>query len=147
MRPIPEGFEVRHSLVVTEAMTVDFEQDDPRLGKLHPVYATYWVTKHVELVSRKIILDFLEDGEEGIGFEVAVKHIASALVGMKVELVAKHLKTEYLKARGNRIYASCEVFNELGDKVTEATTTQVVMDRGRLEHNFDTLKQRWKESK
>lgn len=140
MRPIPEGFEAKHSLVVTEAMTVDFEQDDPLLGKLHPVYATYWVTKHVELVSRKIILDFLEDGEEGIGFEVAVKHVASALPGMRVDLVAKHLKTE-----GKRIYASCEVFNELGDRVAEATTTQVVLEKAGLEHNFDTLKQRFEQ--
>ena len=142
MRPIPDGFETRHSLIVTEAMTVDFEQDDPRLGKLHPVYATYWVTKHVELVSRKIILDFLEDGEEGIGFEVSVKHVASALVGMKVELTAKYLRTE-----GNRVYASCQVFNELGDKVAEATTTQVVLNKMKLEDNFDALKERWRTNK
>jgi len=138
MRPIPEGFETHYSLVVTEAMTVDFEQDDSRLGKLHPVYATYWVTKHVELVSRKIILDFLEDGEEGIGFEVSVKHVASALVGMKVELSAKHIRTE-----GNRIYASCLVFNELGDKIAEATTTQVGLSESKLQDNFSSLKERW----
>ncbi len=138
MKPIPEGYAATHTLTVTEAMTVDFEQAEPELGKLHNVYATYWLTKHMELVSRKIILPFLEPHEEGIGFEVSVRHLASALPGMKVTLNATFERTEK-----NRIYARCEAFNELGDKVGEGTTTQVVMDRKRLEAGFAALHERW----
>ena len=138
MKPIPEGYEVAHSLIVTEAMTVDFEQDDPALGKLHNVYATYWLTKHMELVSRKIILPFLEPHEEGVGSEVSVRHLASALPGMEVRLTAAYLRTEE-----GRIYARCEAFSELGDKVGEGTTTQVVMTRARLEEGFKRLQERW----
>ena len=119
-------------------MTVDFEQAEPELGKLHPVYATYWLTKHMELVSRKLILPFLEENEEGIGFEVSVKHLASALPGMEVRLTAQHLRTEK-----GRIYARCEAFNELGDKVGEGATTQVVLDRERLGAGFAALRERW----
>ena len=140
MKPIPEGTTATHTLTVTEAMTVDFEQSTPELGKLHNVYATYWLTKHIELVSRKIILPFLEPHEEGIGFEVSVKHLASALPGMKVTLNAT-----FERAEKRRIYARCEAFNELGDKVGEGTTTQVVMDRGRLEAGFAALRKRWQE--
>ena len=140
MKKVPENYTVTHSLTVTEAMTVDFEQNDPALGKLHNVYATYWLVKHIELVSRKIILPFLEPHEEGIGFEVSVKHLASALPGMEVRFTATHLRTEK-----NRVYARCEVFNELGDKVGEGTTTQVVMERERLEVGFERLKERWRE--
>ena len=142
MKPIPEGTAATHTLTVTEAMTVDFEQSTPELGKLHRVYATYWLTKHIELVSRKIILPFLEPHEEGIGFEVSVKHLASALPGMEVRLGAVHLRTEK-----NRIYARCEAFNELGDKVGEGTTTQVVLNREGLEAGFAALRERWKEDK
>ena len=138
MKPIPEGYKATHSLTVTENMTVDFGQDEPALGKLHNVYATYWLTKHVELVSRKIILPFLEPSEEGIGFEVSVKHLASALPGMEVRLTAEHLRTE-----NNCVYARCEAFNELGDKVGEGTTTQVVLARARLEAGFERLRERW----
>ena len=120
-------------------MTVDFEQSTPELGKLHAVYATYWLTKHMELVSRKIILPFLEPHEEGIGFEVSVRHLASALPGMNVTLNATFERTEK-----TRVYARCEAFNELGDKVGEGTTTQVVLDRGRLEAGFAALRRRWK---
>ncbi len=138
MRPIPEGYTTRHEVVVTEAMTVDFEQPEPELGRLHPVYATYWLTKHMELVSRKIILPFLEEGEAGIGFEVSVRHLASALLGMKVRLTARHLKTER-----NRVYATCQAYSELGDKVGEGSTTQVILPRERLEQGFKALRERW----
>lgn len=139
MRPIPAGYRAEHELVVTDGMTVDFEQDEPRLGKLHPVYATYWLTKHVELASRKIILPFLEPGEEGIGHEVRLRHLASALPGMRVRLVATHERTE-----SNRVVVRVEAENELGDLVGEATTIQVVLPREALERGFERLAERWK---
>ena len=138
MKPIPKGHTATHEIVVTEEMTVDFEQDDPRLGKLHPVYATYWLVKHMEMVSRKVILPFLDADEEGVGFEVSVTHLASALPGMTVRISAEHLKTE-----GNRIYARCEAVSELGDLVGTGTTTQVWMKRERLNGGFAKLRDRW----
>lgn len=142
MRPIPPGYRARHELVVEPRMTVDFEQGDPQLGQLHPVYATYWLTKHVELVSRKIILPFLEAHEAGIGFQVAVTHLASALPGMRVALEAEHLRTET-----NRVYARVRAWNELDDLIGEATTTQVILDAARLEQNFAALRRRWQEAR
>ena len=138
MKPIPVGHTASHEILVTENMTVDFEQDDPRLGKLHPVYATYWLVKHMEMVSRKIILPFLDADEEGVGFEVSVTHLASALPGMTVRISAEHLKTE-----GNRIYAHCEAVSELSDLVGTGTTTQVWMKRERLNGGFAKLRERW----
>ncbi len=138
MKPIPIGYQTFHELVVEERMTVDFEQLEPELGKLHPVYSTYWLAKHVELVSRKLILPFLEVGEAGIGFQVSVAHLASALPGMEVRLEARHERTEK-----NRVYAKVSAWNELGDIIGEATTTQVILDRARLEQGFERLRERW----
>lgn len=142
MKAIPKGYTAYHALTVRDDMTVDFEQAEPQLGKLHPIYATYWLTKHIELVSRKLILPFLEEGEEGIGFEVYVKHIASALPGMRVSLKAMHIRTER-----ERVYASCEAFNELGDKIGEGKTTQIVTAQAKLEQAFDKLDRRWKSNR
>lgn len=143
MRQIPEGYETQHLIVVTEAMTVDFEdREDPRLGKLHPVYATYWLTKHMELVSRKIILPFLEEGEAGIGYEVAVKHLASALPGMRVHLTARFERMER-----NRVHASCEARTELGDLIGTGSTVQVILPEERLQAAFDDLRRRFEERK
>jgi len=141
MRAIPAGFEARFTLTVTDAMTVDFEQDQPGLGRLHPVYATYWLTRHAELASRKIILPFLEDGEEGIGFEVRIRHVASALPGMRVTLTAR-----LREQAGNRVYADVSAVNELGDVVGEGATTQVILPRRALETGFERLRARWREA-
>lgn len=139
MRAIPAGFETRHEVTVTDAMTVDFEdRSDPRLGELHPVYATYWLAKHMELVSRKIILPFLEEGEAGIGFAVAVEHLASALPGMRVTLTATFERQER-----NRVHASCRATNELGDLVGTGSTVQVILPEERLERGFTELRARW----
>ncbi len=138
MKAIPDGYEATFEVTVTEAMTVDFEQDDPRLGRLHPVYATYWLTKHAELVSRKIILPFLDDGDEGIGHEVRIRHLASALPGMRVKLTARFVRQE-----GSRVYADVRGVSELGDVVGEGATTQVVLPREKLELGLAKLRDRW----
>lgn len=139
MRTIPEGFETHHEVVVTEEMTVDFEdREDPRLGKLHPVYATYWMTKHMELVSRKIILPFLEEGEVGIGYEVAVKHLASALPGMRVSL-----KATFERLERNRVHATCEAVSELGDLIGTGSTVQVILQEERLDGALSELRARF----
>lgn len=141
MRAIPAGFETRHEVTVTDAMTVDFEdRSDPRLGELHPVYATYWLAKHMELVSRKIILPFLEEGEAGIGFEVAVKHVASALPGMRVTLTARFERMER-----NRVFATCQAVSELDDVLATGSTVQVILSEERLEGAFDDLRQRFEQ--
>ena len=136
MRPIPGGYEASFETVVTPEMTVDFEE----LGRVHPVYATYWMTKHMELASRKIILPFLEEGEDGIGYEVHVRHLASALPGMRVRITARHRRTE-----GNRVYATCEAENELGDRIGEGETVQVILPRSKIEAIFERLRKRFEE--
>ncbi len=139
MREIPAGRQVHHELVVTPEMTVDFEQDDPRLGALHPVYATYWMAKHMELASRKIILPYLEDDEEGIGFRVEVTHVASALPGMRVRVDAFFRETVK-----NRVHVDCTAHSELGDLIGEGATVQVILKKERLEENFAALRERVK---
>lgn len=140
MKAIPKGYATTFTLTVSDAMTVDFEQPETGLGKLHPVYATYWMTKHMELASRQLTLPFLDADEEGIGFEVAVKHLASALPGMQVTIQTRHLAT-----RKTRVYTECEAYSELGDKIGEGSTTQVILPRDVLERGFESLKRRWLE--
>ena len=139
MKTIPAGHTAQHSIVVSQAMTVDFEvAGDPRLGALHPVYATYWMAKHMELVSRKIILPYLEEGEEGIGFRVEVDHLASALPGMRVDIQGVFARQER-----NRVHVACSARNELGDLIGEGATVQVILPLAKLESNFAALQQRW----
>lgn len=121
-------------------MTVDFAvAGDARLGRLHPVYATYWMAKHMELVSRKIILPYLEEGEEGIGYRVEVDHLASALPGMRVDIEGVFNRQER-----NRVHVDCRAVNELGDLIGEGATVQVILSTERLNDNFEKLRARWR---
>jgi predicted thioesterase len=139
VRVIPPGFTAHHHVLVTPSMTVDFEvEDDDRLGALHPVYATYWLAKHLELVSRKIILPYLEDDEEGIGYRVEVDHLASALPGMRVEVTGV-----FDQQTGNRVHVTCQAVSELGDVIGRGSTVQVILAKTRLDENLLKLQHRW----
>ena len=134
MKSIPTGFTQTLTVTVTEEMTVDFGE----LGKVHPVYATYWMAKHFEEAGRKIILPFLEEGEGGIGAQVEVFHTASALPGMQVTVTATFERQE-----GRRIYARMQAVNELGDDIGHGTTTQVVLPQAKIDAGFEDLRGRW----
>ena len=134
MRPIPAGFTQTLTVSVTDEMTVDFGE----LGRVHPVYATYWMARHFEEAGRKIILPFLEGGEGGIGSEVTVAHTASALPGMTVTVTATFERQE-----GRRVYAAMRAVNALGDEIGTGRTTQVVLPQARIDANFDALRERW----
>jgi fluoroacetyl-CoA thioesterase len=137
VRSIPPSTRASHLITVTDAMTVDFEQPDPGLGRLHRVYATYWMAKHFELVSRKLTLPFLEEHDEGIGFELSVRHLAPALPGMKVELEARLQRVE-----GNRVFVACRAVSSLGDLIGEGSTTQVILSKDALARRFARLRHR-----
>lgn len=68
---------------VTEDMFASFEGH-----VVHPVYSTVAMVYHMEWVSRKIILPFLEDHEEGMGAAVQIKHINAAPLHTQVTLTA-----------------------------------------------------------
>jgi fluoroacetyl-CoA thioesterase len=127
LRPIPEGYEARLGVVVSNDMTVEFGE----LGALHPVYATYWMAKHMEEAGRKIILPFLEPDEDGVGSALSLRHHAPVLPGARLEVIARYEKTD-----GNRIHARCEVRDEAGTLVGEGSTEQVVLPRDSLTHRF-----------
>jgi fluoroacetyl-CoA thioesterase len=124
VRPIPPGYEARVDVVVTDAMTVDFEE----LGRVHPVYATYWLCKHMEEAGRKIILPFLEEGEEGIGSAVSARHLAPAVAGQRLDVVAEHVAT-----KRNRVRVRCRATNQAGELVGEGETEQTILPRERIE--------------
>jgi fluoroacetyl-CoA thioesterase len=131
MRPIPPGYEGRIEVTVTDEMTVDFDE----LGRVHPVYATYWIAKHMEEAGRKIILPFLEEGDAGIGTAVSVRHLAPALPGTRVTVRAVHERTD-----GNRVHARCSATREEGTLVAEGATEQAIVSAASFERRLAELR-------
>ncbi len=69
---------------MTEEMLVD-------LGgrRIHPVYATAWMVRHAEEVSRAVIEPHLAPEEDATGYAVSVVHERPARVGDRLRVVAR----------------------------------------------------------
>lgn len=98
------GQQANHEFIVTPDMFASFEGQ-----VVHPAYSTVSMVYHMEWASRKIILPYLEEHEEGIGGAVKVKHIAPTGAGTKVKVTAVLTKLE-----GHLVTTEVEVHNEKG---------------------------------
>ncbi|HLO12197.1 MAG TPA: hotdog domain-containing protein [Pseudoneobacillus sp.] len=61
---------------------------------VHPAYSTVSMIYHMEWASRKIILPFLEEDEEGMGSAVSAKHLAPSPAGSHLTITAKVVQYE-----------------------------------------------------
>ena len=118
MIPIPVGSTATLDVVVTEDMTVDFEE----MGKVHPVYATYTMAKHFEEAGRKLLVPHLEPGEAGIGTAVTVDHRAPSWVGDVIQVTAR-----CVDVRDGRLTVECSATDAYGRDLGRGTTVQAVL--------------------
>lgn len=108
-------------IIVTEDMFASFEGE-----VVHPVYSTVAMTYHMEWVSRKIILPFLEDHEEGMGASVQLKHLAASPLGSTVTITA--VLTEL---RDNRVVTEVTVENHLG-LIGKGEVMQIILPKEKI---------------
>lgn len=122
MKPGMEvGREETIEIIVTEDMLAAFE------GKVvHPVYSTVAMTYHMEWVSRKIILPFLESHEEGMGASVQLKHIAASPLGSTVILTAI-----LVEQRDNIVLTKITAKNQLG-VIGNGEVKQVILPKEKI---------------
>ncbi|MCP3738375.1 thioesterase family protein [Rossellomorea sp. BNER] len=97
------GLQASITFTVTPDMFAQFE------GKVvHPVYSTVSMVYHMEWASRKIILPYLEDEEEGMGGAVTIQHLAPSGEGSTVTVTAtvtkiiKNVVITMVEARNQR---------------------------------------------
>ncbi|WP_019413733.1 thioesterase family protein [Paenisporosarcina sp. TG20] len=126
MKPGMEvGREETIEIIVTEDMLAAFE------GKVvHPVYSTVAMTYHMEWVSRKIILPFLESHEEGMGASVQLKHIAASPLGSTVILTAI-----LVEQRDNIVLTKITAKNQLG-VIGNGEVKQVILPKEKIAEKF-----------
>lgn len=112
------GREETIEIIVTEEMFASFE------GKtIHPVYSTVAMTYHMEWVSRKIILPFLENHEEGMGAAVKLKHLAPSPLGSLVTL-----KAILVELKDNAVLTQVTASNHLGI-IGQGEVKQVILPK------------------
>ncbi len=101
---------------------------------VHRCYSTWSVAHHFELAARKVLAEFLEDHEEGIGSHVSVDHLAPCPLGREVRIRAE--LTEIRTGRNPRVF--CDITAHDGDRLlARGTQVQVVMDKNDLRNYIE----------
>ena len=67
---------------------VDRDRTIGFMGEGGRVYGTPYLVRDIEMTCRQFILDHGDAGEDSVGTDVAIKHLAPTLLGMSVEITA-----------------------------------------------------------
>ena len=96
-------------------------------GNVHPVYATFALTRDAEWSSRLFVVEIKEADEEGIGTFVNVKHLSPAFVN---DVVLFEATIDELK--GNEI--NCSITASVNSRtIAEGRTGQKILKKEKLE--------------
>ena len=112
-------------IVVDRARTISFMGEDMR------TYATPSMILDIEQTCRDLIVEHADVGEDSVGMEVVVRHLAPTLSGMTVEVSVKVLSIE-----GRKVQFEASVRDEL-EEVGAGTHTRFVVDKAKT---FERLK-------
>jgi fluoroacetyl-CoA thioesterase len=103
-------------------ITVGRERTIGFMGVDGRVYATPWMIGDIEYTSRDLILAHADAGEDSVGVEVAVRHLAPTLPGATVEITVRVTAVE-----GRKVSFDVAARDEL-DEVSRGTHTRFVVD-------------------
>lgn len=115
------GEEARLEVVVGEEMLVDI------LGRrIHPVYATAWMVKHMEDAGRMLVEPHLRPGEDATGYSISLTHERPAALGDRLRVVARATRVDDQECE-----AAVEVLGPDG-RIGAGTLVQRYIDAGAL---------------
>jgi fluoroacetyl-CoA thioesterase len=126
MKPsLRPGLSRIHRITIGPDRTIGFMGDEAR------TYATPAMIRDIEYTCRDLIIEHADPGEDSVGMEVAVKHLAPTLMGMTVE-IAVHV----VAVDGRKVSFEVTVKDEL-DQVGAGTHTRFVVEKAKT---FERLK-------
>ncbi len=67
---------------------VDRDRTIGFMGEEGRVYGTPYLVRDIEMTCRQLLLDHGDAGEDSVGTDVSIKHMAPTLLGMAVEITA-----------------------------------------------------------
>jgi len=110
---------------MTRRITIDRDRTIGFMGEDARVYATPRLISDIEFTCRDLIVQHADAGEDSVGMEVAVKHLAPTLAGSTVEITARITAVE-----GRKVTFDVSAKDEL-DTVSAGTHTRFVVEVAR----------------
>ena len=106
-------------LAIGRERTIGFMGEEAR------TYGTPSMILDIEHTCRELILEHADPGEDSVGMEIAVKHLAPTLMGMTVEISVRVTAVD-----GRKVSFEVDVKDDL-DTVGAGTHTRFVVDKAR----------------
>jgi predicted thioesterase len=95
------------------------------MGEEGRVYSTPNLLRDIEHTCRDLILEHADPGEDSVGMDIALRHLAPTLPGMKVEISVKVAAVD-----GRKIAFEVSAKDEL-EPISAGTHTRFVVDKAK----------------
>jgi len=106
-------------------ITVDRERTISFMGEEARVYATPRLVSDIEFTCRDLLIEHCDAGEDSVGAEIALKHLAATLLGSTVEITVKVAAVD-----GRKVVFEVAASDEL-EQISAGTHTRYVVDLAR----------------
>jgi fluoroacetyl-CoA thioesterase len=113
---------LRPGAAKTNRLTVDRERTISFMGDEGRVYATPSLIRDVERTCRELLLDHADAGEESVGMEISLRHLAPTLGDMEVEITARVVAVD-----GRKVMFEVSAKDEV-EPIATSTHTRFVVD-------------------
>jgi fluoroacetyl-CoA thioesterase len=113
---------LRPGLSTTKRIVVDQDRTISFMGEEARVYATPRLISDIEFACRHLLLEHGDEGEDSVGVEVALKHLAATLMGSTVEITARVTAVE-----GRKVVFEVAAKDEL-EAISAGTHTRFVVE-------------------
>jgi predicted thioesterase len=116
---------LRPGATKTKRLAVDKDRTISFMGEEGRVYGTPWLVGDIERTCRDLLLDHADAGEDSVGMEVSLRHLAPTLMGMEVEITAKVVGVD-----GRKVMFEIAAKDEI-EPIATSTHTRFVVDVGK----------------
>jgi fluoroacetyl-CoA thioesterase len=118
-------------LSLVRRVTVEKEKTISFMGEEGRVYGTPYLVLDIEHTCRNLVLEHADPGEDSVGTEVAIKHLAPTLPGSTVEITVTVTAVE-----GRKLTFAVTAKDEI-DTISSGTHERFVVDKAKT---FERLK-------
>ena len=116
---------LRPGVSATKSITIDRDRTISFMGEDARVYSTPRLITDIEFTCRNLLLEHCVPGEDSVGAEIALKHLAATLEGSTVEIAARVTAVD-----GRKVVFEVTAMDEL-EQISGGSHTRVVVELAR----------------
>lgn len=117
--------DLRPGVSRTSVFAVDRDRSIGFMGEEGRVYGTPYLVRDIEHTCRDLLLEYGDAGEDSVGTDIAIKHVAPTLLGMSVEI-----KVTVAAVEGRKVSFDVSAKDEI-EPICSGTHGRFVVDVGK----------------